>query len=400
MKTVGIVVEYNPFHNGHLYHAQKAREAADADVVIAVMSGHFLQRGEPALMNKWARTRMALLNGVDLVVELPYAFSAQKADVFGYGAISTLNALGCHAFCFGSENGKLAPFLDAYYHLQESAHLLNAPIQHYMKRGYSFPRAQALAREALFTDEWTLDLSQPNNILGFHYIQANERIGSPMTPLTIKRQQAGYHDDQLTEGDITSATSIRKALAQDQGSYTAIQKYVPSSVIAEMQDYYRKYHTFHTWEMYWPQLQYRLLTDALPALQEIYEVAEGIEYRLKEASRQAASFSEFMHQVKTKRYTWTRIQRMLVHLLTNTTKAEMEKAAESVQYIRLLGMNRIGQEYIRSIKKKLSIPLISRTAAYKELLALDVKATEVYLQGLRIPSLLDSEFKQPPILWP
>ncbi|WP_338753888.1 nucleotidyltransferase [Bacillus sp. FJAT-52991] len=399
MKTVGIVVEYNPFHNGHLYHAQKAREAANADVVIAVMSGHFLQRGEPALMNKWARTRMALQNGVDLVVELPYAFSTQKAEVFSFGAISILKELACDSFCFGSENGQIDPFLDTFKTIKAASRDLNPLIHSYMREGYSFPKAQTLARKQLFNDSLSLDLSMPNNILGYHYVQANDNLTEPMQPLTIKRQQAGYHDESLTSDSIASATGIRKEIEQSKHLST-IEKFVPDSTLNELKQYHNEHQTFHSWKMYWPLLKYRLLSASIEELQSMYEITEGIEFRLKEAARHSTSFIDFMEKVKTKRYTWTRIQRMLVHILTNTTKEEMEKAMASVRYIRLLGMNRHGREYMKSIKKEISLPLIARAAAHKDLLALDIKASDVYMQGAQTPSLINSEFTQPPILLP
>ncbi|WP_100403127.1 nucleotidyltransferase [Bacillus sp. FJAT-42315] len=399
MKTVGIVVEYNPFHNGHLYHAQKARETANADVVIAVMSGHFLQRGEPALIHKWARTRMALQNGVDLVVELPYAFSTQKAEIFSFGAISILKELACDSFCFGSENGQVEPFLDTLEMINSAAPTLNPLIHSYMKEGYSFPKAQTLAREQLFQDSLSLDLSMPNNILGYHYVQANDRLTEPMQPLTIKRQQAGYHDESLAFDSIASATGIRKEIA-DSKHVSSIKRFVPESTLTELTQYHNEHHIFHSWSMYWPLLKYRLLSASIEELQSIYEITEGIEFRLKETARHAPSFIDFMEQVKTKRYTWTRIQRMLVHILTNTTKEEMKAAMASIRYIRLLGMNGHGRAYMKTIKKELSLPLIARAAAHKELLALDMKASDVYMQGVQTPQLLNSEFTQPPILLP
>ncbi|WP_203362213.1 nucleotidyltransferase [Bacillus sp. REN10] len=397
MKTVGIVVEYNPFHNGHLYHAQKARETAKADVVIAVMSGHFLQRGEPAIIHKWARTRMALQNGVDLVVELPYAFSTQKAEIFSYGAISILKELACTSFCFGSENGQTKPFLDALATIQTAAEPLNRLIQFYMKEGNSFPKAQTLAREQLFKEDLSLDLSLPNNILGYHYVQANEQLGEPMQPLTIKRQQAGYHDESLAFDSIASATGIRKEIEASK-HLSAIEKFVPESTLIELNEYYNTHQTFHSWNQYWPLLRYRLLSASITELQSIYDITEGIEFRFKETARHAETFSDFMEKVKTKRYTWTRIQRMLVHILTNTTKVEMKQAMSSVRYIRLLGMNEHGREYMNKMKKEISLPLITRAASHKELLALDIKASDVFMQGVQTPELLNIEFTHPPVL--
>ncbi|KIL73463.1 nucleotidyltransferase [Bacillus badius] len=401
MKTVGIVVEYNPFHNGHLYHAQKAREAAGADVVMAVMSGHFLQRGEPALVNKWARTRMALQNGVDIVVELPYAFSVQKAEYFAKGAITILEKLFCDAFCFGSENGQVSSFIETKQQMDKHSKSLDPLVQKYMGEGFSFPKAQTLARESLFGQRLPLDLSKPNNILGFHYIQANENLPHPMTPLTVKRQQADYHDVTLSSQPIASATGIRKAIMET--GLETIEPYVPAAAFAELNHYLSAYGHLHHWDLYWPLLQYRLLSSSTEELAQIYDVSEGIEYRLKEAARQSASFTEFMESVKTKRYTWTRIQRALVHILLHVSKEEMGAALEAVRYIRLLGMNSRGREYLNKVKKNLSLPFITKAAVFKEALALDLKAAEIYALGLpshSSHSLLSSEFNEHPVILP
>lgn len=214
LKAVGLVVEYNPFHNGHLYHLEASKTASEADAVIAVMSGNFLQRGEPALVSKWARTKMALKQGADLVIELPYAYATQKAETFADGAISILEALGCSSVCFGSENGEISPFL-------ETAELLNSHhaeyqqlVKQFMKEGMSYPSAQTSAFLALETDSRPLDLSLPNNILGFQYVRAIQKQKASIRPLTIKRTAAGYHDEDFNSSPIASATSIRKALFQ------------------------------------------------------------------------------------------------------------------------------------------------------------------------------------------
>lgn len=403
MKTVGIVVEYNPFHNGHLYHAQKARESAKADVVIAVMSGHFLQRGEPALVHKWARTRMALQSGVDIVIELPYVFSVQKAEYFAKGAISILHELFCDSFCFGSENGQLAPFLETLRQVEESSASLDPLVHQYMEKGFSFPKAQTLAREALFGQLLPLDLSQPNNILGYHYIQANNNLQGPMKPLTIKRQQAGFHETDLSSESIASATGIRKAINDQKGNLHAIEQYIPDATLTELKRYLHAYGQFHRWDMYWPLLQYRLLSSSAEELAQIYDVSEGIEHRLREAARRSTDFTEFMQAVKTKRYTWTRIQRALVHILLHVTKREMAEAAESPSSVRLLGMNGQGQQYLNKVKKEMAVPLITKAVAFKEKLAFDLKATEIYALGLPSPfsrSLLQSEFNERPVILP
>ncbi|OLN21482.1 hypothetical protein BTO30_14720 [Domibacillus antri] len=398
MNAAGIVVEYNPFHNGHLYHVNETKRQSNADVIIAVMSGSFLQRGEPALVDKWTRTKMALLNGVDIVVELPYAFSTQKAETFASGAIQILHHLKCQSFCFGSEDGQIEPFLQTAARLDEHKEALDESVRLWMKKGSSYPAAQTLARDQIFSGHpLPLDLSKPNNILGFHYVKANNKLSGPMQPMTIFRKGAGYHDQQAS-GSIASATAVRTLLL-DQKQADA---FLPSSVQSILTEHSQN-GRIHSWEMYWPLLRYRLLSIQADELNTIYEIEEGIGPRLVEAAIKSSSFSSFMERVKTKRYTWTRLQRMMTHILTNTTKEEMDKEASAVSFIRLLGMTQNGRAYIRSIKKEMTIPLLSRTAAGSDMLALDIKAARVYATLPSAPSsytgqLLDQEFSAPPFL--
>ncbi|MDQ0215224.1 putative nucleotidyltransferase [Oikeobacillus pervagus] len=401
MKSVGIVVEYNPFHNGHFFHASKAREIANADCVIAVMSGHFLQRGEPALTSKWARAHMALQSGVDLVVELPYAFSTQRAERFAFGAIHILHQLFCKSFCFGSESGEVQDFEEMVQLTNNRHNDIQKLIQLHMSQGSSYPKAQSLAYEQLFHSTAPIDLTKPNNILGYHYVQANQQFPTPMIPLTITRKNAHYHDEIFSSKHIASATSIRKALLSTENGIDEIAPYVPKATFLALQHYLQTYGSFHYWEKYWPFLQYKLLSSSPLELRKLYEIEEGIEYRLIEWARKTNTFEHFMKQVKTKRYTWTRIQRMLIHILTNTSKEEMNKKGNSPEYIRLLGMNETGKTYLNQIKKQVSIPLITKISAFKELIAFDIKATKIYSFALAPEfrqKLLESEWKQSPLI--
>lgn len=394
MNAAGIVVEYNPFHNGHLYHINETRRLSNADVIIAVMSGSFLQRGEPAVVDKWTRTKMALLNGADLVVELPYAFSTQKAETFAEGAIQILHHLKCQFFCFGSEDGKTSTFLQSAVRLEEKKEQLNQQVQIFVKEGMSYPSAQTKARNFVFQDDpLPLDLAKPNNILGYHYIAANYSLGSPLKPIAIQRQGAGFHDQEAS-GTIASATAIRKILHENSQKASA---FMPATSFSLLNNRY-----LHSWESYWPLLRYRLLSIRADHLNSIYEIEEGIGPRLVQAALKSDSFASFIDKVKTKRYTRTRLQRMITHILTDTTKQEMQRNQKAL-FIRLLGMTESGRAYVRSVKKDISVPFVSRTAAGLDLLSLDLKASRVYASAFDAPpaytaALLDQEFSFPPIL--
>ncbi|MGX1900233.1 putative nucleotidyltransferase [Thermolongibacillus altinsuensis] len=403
MKAVGMVVEYNPFHNGHLYHLQQTKKETNAECLIAVMSSHFVQRGEPALVSKWARTKMALAGGVDLVVELPYPFAVQTADMFAHGAISILDALHCQEICFGSEHGNIDHFLEAVHLLKQYEQEHNQRLKQLLESGMSYAKAYATALGQLQNEQSTLDLSKPNNILSFHYVKAIVEQQSNMTPKTIQRIVAHYHDSHLpNEETIASATSIRHHLQTD--GLQSISSYVPPTTKEELQRYYTVYGTFHYWEHYFPLLKYRLLTINLEELHQIAEVEEGLEHRLKKAIQQAKSFREFLTCVKTKRYTWTRLQRVCTHILTNTTKKEMNfiRAYKKATYIRLLGMNENGQRYLRKMKKKLKLPLITKVATLQNdpIYKLEQKAAQAYVSILPEPLLteaLQMEYATPPL---
>ncbi|TYR82618.1 nucleotidyltransferase [Priestia megaterium] len=402
MQAVGIIVEYNPFHNGHAYHLEQAKKQTESDCVIAVMSGHFLQRGEPALVSKWSRTKMALDAGADLVIELPYSFSTQKADTFASGAVSILDQLEVHSLCFGSEHGNIESFLDIIKLLEIHEQELSLQIQHEIKKGNSYPKAVSLALSHIISEPVALNLTQPNNILGLSYVKAIKKQLASIKPHTITRIQSHYHDEELSSSSITSATSIRHALFQSSLDVNELANYMPQHVLTSLMDYKKTFGTFHTWEHYFPFLKYRLMTMSPASLQEIYEIEEGIEYRLLSSIKEATSFEDFINKVKTKRYTRTRLQRMCVHILTDTSKEQMQPDQSSCSYIRLLGMSAIGRKYINHIKKRSSVPIVSTVSQYKlEDLLIDVKATDVYSLALNEPirsTFLKQEYTLPPIM--
>ncbi|WP_449539905.1 nucleotidyltransferase [Ferdinandcohnia sp. Marseille-Q9671] len=403
MKAVGVIVEYNPFHNGHKFHLEETKKKTKADCTIAVMSGNFLQRGEPALVSKWTRTKMALEAGVDLVIELPYGFATQKAEIFASGAISILTALQCNEICFGSENGTIEDFESTVHFMKDNQQAYDKHIELYIKQGYSYPKAASLAYSSLSGTDTYLDLSKPNNILGYHYVKATLDQKSPIKASTIKRMSADYHDETFTHESIASATSIRKTLFSTEKNMDEIKNYLPATTIKWLLAYYKDHKLFHRWEEYFSLLKYKLLTTTPSELANIYEVEEGIENRLLANISESLSFQDFMENIKTKRYTWTRLQRLCSHILTNTTKEQLKPIYDhpNASYIRLLGMSKKGQNYLNFVKKEVEIPIISKGTGYTDLLySLDWKATQTYLAIYPEPlrsTLLRQEYTTPPI---
>ncbi|OQP07886.1 hypothetical protein B1690_00925 [Geobacillus sp. 46C-IIa] len=398
MKAVGIIVEYNPFHNGHWHHLQETKKTTEADCVIAVMSGNFLQRGEPAIVSKWARAKMALAAGVDLVIELPYVFAVQAAEQFAYGAVQLLDALGCQELCFGSESGDITAFLAAAETLFQQKGKFDVLVRAGLARGQSFPKANAEAWRQLGSAP--LDLSKPNNVLGFAYVKAIRQHKLAIVPRTIPRLAAGYHDESFSHPSIASATSLRKALGKT-GQLEQIAAYIPPATAEQLRRYRETYGRWHDWEAYFPLLKYRLLTATEGELRRIAGVEEGIEYRLKQKISGAETFAAFIAATKTKRYTWTRLQRLCVHVLTNFTKEEQNQASAPT-YIRLLGMNDNGRRYLQQVKKKLMLPLAAKAAKLNgdPLYEQEKKATAVYAAAFPEPlysTALKEEYATAPI---
>ncbi|MFY4773757.1 nucleotidyltransferase [Metabacillus sp. RGM 3146] len=403
MNVLGIVVEYNPFHNGHLLHLQKSKEETGADIVAAVMSGPFLQRGEPALVSKWYRTKMALYGGVDLVIELPYVFASQKAESFASGAVSILDALECTHLSFGSEQGSIEPFLSSYEMISSNKIQYESEIKEQMKQGISYPQALSNAFKNISSQRENLaDLTKPNNILGFHYIRAINEQRSSIVPATIMREAAGYHEEKLPYGSIASATGIRKALFSNEGQ-KSITDYVPESTWDLLNQDSIKTDPFRSWEDFFSLLKYTILTMTKGELADIYEVEEGLENRILSFIKESLTFKQFMEKLKTKRYTWTRLQRMCVHILTRTSKKDMAYVLqqETSRYLRVLGMSKKGQQYLNQKKKKLKLPLITKVSSFHDpMLELDLKASNIYNMVLPEPmrsARLREEYATPPI---
>lgn len=386
MKACGVVVEYNPFHNGHAYHVQKAKEVTRAESVIAVMSGNFLQRGEPAIIDKFHRTRAALSSGVDIVLELPYAYAVQNSDYFARGAVQALHAIGASSICFGSEAGNADPFISAYLVQQERKQDYKIELKASLDQGLSFPEASMNAYRAIGLVNKQFDLSQPNNILGMGYVNAILEKGLPMNIHTIKRLNNQYHDLDIA-GEIASATSIRKEIIEHQNITSRAFKALPPITVEMLQQYIQTTSHWHHWEHYFQLVNYRVQTMTLQELREIHGVTEGIEYRLKNTANQVESMEDWFRLMKTKRYTWTRIQRIFTHLLTNTTKDELAQFLDmndEIPYVRILGISEQGQKYLNHVKKAIKIPVLS---SYRKnmhpLMQLEERATHSYYSILK-----------------
>ncbi|MFG6119079.1 nucleotidyltransferase [Thalassobacillus sp. B23F22_16] len=401
MKACGLVVEYNPFHYGHLHHLEQSKKETGAACMIAVMSGPFLQRGEPAIIDKWSRARAALESGVDLVVELPSLFAVEHSDLFSKGAVLTLKELGIDALCFGSEHGNITSFTEAAEVYASSQKEFDSKLHELLSSGLSFPEAARHAYQSIGLTEGEVDLAKPNNILGFSYVKQLLKYAPEVKAATIQRISSDYHDETIT-GEIASATSIRKELLSARSITDIAEQALPVTTRTVLSDYKRKTHQWHDWELYFPFLHYRILTMSATELRNIHTVEEGLENRMKRVAKQAGTFRELMEGMKTKRYTWTRLQRMFTHILCNTKKDEAEAllSLEKMPYVRILGMNATGQSYLKEVRKDADVPYINQIQQMDDpLLKIDERASNAYYSifPARLKQYMLQQELQPPL---
>ena len=365
--AVGIIAEYNPFHNGHLYHLNKVKEMFPEEEIVLVMSSSFTQRGEPSITSKWNKKDIALKAGIDLVIELPYVFATEGADFFSYGAVTLLEKLKVEKLVFGSESNDIE-LLELIVDTELNNKEFEPLVKMYMKLGENYPTALS---KSIF-DLVGKKVDCPNDLLGISYIKAIKKNNYKIKPYCIKRTN-DYNDNNISSS-ISSAKAIREALKND----TDIGDTVPSFV----RPYLDKPVLL---DDYFKFLKYKILTEE--NLEKYQSVDEGLGDKIKKEILNSSSYDELINNIKSKRYTYNRLGRMLNHILVGFTKDQKEKCLD-IEYIRVLGFNKIGQDYLNRIKKDLDIKLISNFSKTKSV-ALDVEfsATSVYA------SIFDEEEK-------
>lgn len=363
MEIVGIICEYNPFHNGHLYHINKIKEMFNNPLIILVMSGNFTQRGNISIMNKWDKTKAAIDNGVDLVIELPFEFATQGSDIFSKGAISILKELGAEYLVFGSESNDIVK-LNTLASIQNTVEY-NYEVSNFIKEGISYPKAASKALIHLHGEE----IDTPNDILGLCYIREIIKQNANITPLTIKRTN-DFNGTNIN-GSIISANLIRKNMDKIE-----LSKYIPKNAI---KNYYKV--------DYFNYLKYKILSSN--DLSKYLGVDEGIDNKLLREINNSNTLEEFILNIKSKRYTYNKISRMLIHILTGYTKEE-NKSRKEIRYLRVLGFNKNGRSYLNKIKKKVNLPIYTN---FNKELELELKITKIYSLIVNDESLIKKEIK-------
>ena len=377
--AVGVIAEYNPFHNGHMYHLKKIKEMFPNEEIVAVISSSFTQRGEPSIINKWDKTDICLKAGIDLVIELPYVFSTESADYFSYGALTILEKLGVDKFVFGSETNDIDIF-KKIVDIQLNNEDFDKLVKIYLKFGNNYPTALSLALKDLDGEVLTL----PNDLLGISYVKIIKENNYKIKPFCIKR--TSDYNSLSIDNNISSATAIRKALEENKD----VSSLVPDFVL-------EKFSELHFKEDYFKFLKYKIMLD--DNLERYQTVDEGLGFKLKKEIISSTSYDELIEKIKSKRYTQNRINRILNHILCNFTKEKKSKC-QDLEYIRILGFNDKGQIFINKNKKKCDLPIISNFSKNKSvMMEQEFIATLVYasiLDEKRKKELIEKEYKYHP----
>ena len=400
--VLGIVAEYNPFHNGHLYHLEESKNQANADYTIAVISGNFVQRGDVSIIDKWSKAEMAIKNGIDLVIELPTMYSISSAENFAYGSMRIFDSLGVvNAISFGAEQAN-TDTLDKF-----ATVLFNEPkefisvLNHELSKGISFPKARENALLLYLNDirRFSNVLSSPNNILGIEYLKALKKLKSDIVPIAIQRNKVGYNSNEIVDG-FASATSIREMLITR--NTKNIHKVIPESSYEILNDCISNGRYVSSISQYEKEIIYVLRKMTIEEIANIPDVTEGLENLIKEAANSCNNIQEFINIVKSKRYTQTRIQRILVYALLGITKKDMINLNKTAPYIRVLGFNSKGRDLLSAIaaaNPKLniitSVKKFMDSTNNKNLLSIlekDIFATNVYTLGYEYDSVSNLDY--------
>ena len=395
-KVLGIVAEYNPFHNGHLYHLNKSKELTGSNYTIAVISGNFTQRGSTSLIDKWSKAEMALCNGVDLVIELPVTYSISSAENFAEGSIKILNSLKIVDYVsFGTEVQDIDVLKDIADVLCNEPKDYKNILSHELNKGISFPKARENALMLYLNDirRFANVLSSPNNILGIEYLKALRKLKSPIEPVSVQRYGTQYNDTDIT-GNMASGTAIRNIVKNN--GFDVLRKVLPASSYSILVNNIKVGHVVPDLSTFEKEIIYNLRKMTVEEIANLPDVSEGLEFAIKNAANSCNSVVEFLNIIKSKRYTTTRIQRILLYSLLGITKKDMAISKKINPYIRVLGFNQRGRyllseiakanpklEIITSVKKFMDL---SSNKNSKIMLEKDIWATNVYTLGYEYDS--------------
>lgn len=402
-KVLGIIAEYNPLHNGHLHHLKNSKKLTNCDHTIAIISGNFTQRGSTSIIDKWEKTKIALLNGIDLVIELPLLYSISSAENFADGAVKILNSLGIVDYLsFGSETSNINI-------LNKIANILYSEPEEYkiylsseLKKGLSFPKARENALLKYFDDKQNYSdiLSSPNNILGIEYLKALKKYKSTIKPICIPRLET-QHNSANFSNNIASSTAIRYLIKNN--NFDIVKKLLPSQTYSILIQNIENGHFIPDLYIFEKEIIYVLRKMSIDEIANLPDVSEGLEFSIKNAANLCNNITELLDIIKSKRYAQTRFQRILLYALLGITKEIMEISKNTIPYIRVLGFNENGRQLVSEISNKNpELQLITSVKKFidnntnknlNQLLNMDIFATNVYTIGFENNSLNNLDFK-------
>lgn len=375
MKILGIVAEYNPFHLGHKYQLEMAKKESQCDVVAAVMSGNYVQRGEPAIVDKYTRAEMAVRNGVDLVIELPFPFSCQNAELFSLGAIRELKKLNVSTISFGCENTDI----DLLYKIADfqlnNTEEYNLLLKRYVSEGSSYPSAVNSTINALLNNNHTDDLIlSPNNTLGLEYIKAAKKINFNVDFLPIKRHMAQHNDKKITN-KFASATAIRSEILTM--NLIKAKTSMPMTSHALLKEYYKEHRLFNSLDNYLDLIYYKIISSGKSCLKSIYDVNEGLENKIYDNAFRHKTLDAFIMAIKSKRYTYSRIRRILLNILLDITAKDIDYLNKNDNnYVKALAFNLNGKKALNHAKEN-ETAIITKFSDYKRN-SIDVRNDKIF----------------------
>ncbi|SEJ07669.1 Predicted nucleotidyltransferase [Propionispira arboris] len=389
MESIGIIAEYNPFHNGHLHQITEAKKKSKLDYTICIMSGNFTQRGEPALFSKWTRAAMAVNSGVDLVIELPCVFTVRSAQDFARGGIRLLNSLNIRYISFGSEHADLSLLEKVSSASLDPA--ITEELHTNLKSGQSYAAALSTAISKTHSIPAAI-LSQPNTILAVEYLNAIKIFKTKQKILPIERAAAPYHSG-IISGDLASAGAIRKELYSSSPNFSLIKQSVPLETYQTIETFCQNSAALPSMDLLSTSILALLRKIKQPELKNITGISEGLEYKIAKAALQSRDLTELLALTKSKRYPMSRLHRLVLHCLLGTTKQSIAAFDQSGPlYARVLAFNMKGREILHELKRTASIPIITKTTNFldstkrshsqlsllESMLAIDTYATDLY----------------------
>ncbi len=388
-KILGIIAEYNPFHNGHKYHLEENKKKSNSDYVVAVITGNYTQRGSCSIINKWQKAKMAKENGIDLIIELPVIYSISSAENFAYGAIKILDSINVSNLSFGAECESLETLSKIANILYNEPSEYKSYLSTELSAGLSFPKARSNALNRYMNSDITKIINSPNNILGIEYLKALKRINSKIEPFIVTRQETNHNDKNIKE-NFASSSSIRNYINTNT-NYDLLKSVMPINsfnILIENINNGTFVNNIYSFEK---EIMYVLRKMDIQEIKDLPDVSEGLENGIKKAANSCNNLTDFLSKIKSKRFTLTRIQRILLYSLLDITKTDMQLSKNIIPYVHILDFNSKGKELISEIKKS-NPNIITSVKKFKEnckdhnlvhILEKDILATNIYTLGYK-----------------